>query len=109
MSYLGLAERIIEGDKISRGEACEILDSPPQDLLAVLDAAFRIRHHYFGRKVQIHQLINAKSGLCPEDCNYCSQSAVSEAPIDKYNLIDHEELMDGAKRAVDAGSSRGET
>lgn len=106
MDYQELAKRIIAGEKLSRNEAVAILDSPAADLLEVMGGAFRIRYHYFGRSVQIHQLINAKSGLCPEDCSYCSQSAVSAAEIEKYNLIDFDRLMEGAKCAAEAGSRR---
>lgn len=106
MDYQELAKRVIAGEKPSREEAVEILDSPAEDMLEVMGGAFRVRYHYFGRSVQIHQLINAKSGLCPEDCSYCSQSAVSEAEIEKYSLIDHDHLLEGAKRAAEAGSRR---
>ncbi len=106
MDYQELAKRVIAGEKPSRREAVEILDSPAEYLLEVMGGAFRVRYHYFGRSVQIHQLINAKSGLCPEDCSYCSQSAVSEAEIEKYSLIDHDRLLEGAKRAAEAGSRR---
>ncbi len=106
MDYRELAGRVIEGEEASRAEGEAILDSPDEDLLALLDGAFRIRREYFGLSVQIHQLMNAKSGLCPEDCSYCSQSAVSEAEIEKYGLLDHEHLLDGARRAAEAGSRR---
>ncbi len=106
MDYQELAKRVIAGEKPSREEAAAILDSPPEDLLDVMGGAFRVRYHYFGRSVQIHQLINAKSGMCPEDCSYCTQSAVSGAEIEKYGLIDHDRLMEGAQRAAEAGSRR---
>ena len=51
-------------------------------------------------------LQNARSGLCPEDCHYCSQSAVSTAPITKYRLLPSEQLLSGARKAVAAGASR---
>jgi biotin synthase len=48
--------------------------------------------------------MNAKSGLCPEDCHYCSQSKVSDAPIPKYNILSRDKLMDGAKLAAERQS-----
>jgi biotin synthase len=45
-------------------------------------------------------IINAKSGLCPEDCGYCAQSAVSSAPVQKYTLLDKESLLAGAREAL---------
>jgi biotin synthase len=44
-------------------------------------------------------LINAKSGICPEDCGYCSQSIVSTAPVAKYQLLSRETLLAGARQA----------
>jgi biotin synthase len=51
-------------------------------------------------------LQNAKSGLCPEDCHYCSQSSVSEAPIERYPFLSREQLVQGAQRAKEAGAVR---
>jgi biotin synthase len=48
--------------------------------------------------------MNAKSGLCPEDCGYCSQSKVSEAEIPRYNLLSAPKLMDAAKLAAERQS-----
>jgi biotin synthase len=72
----------------------------------LLSAAFKVRHRYFGKRVQIHVLQNAKSGLCPEDCHYCSQSSVSEAPIDRYPFMSKEKLLESAKQAKAAGAVR---
>jgi biotin synthase len=48
--------------------------------------------------------MNAKSGLCPEDCHYCSQSKVSEADIPRYNLLSRDKLLDGARLAAERNS-----
>jgi len=56
--------------------------------------------------VKICQLRNARSGLCPEDCHYCSQSAISEAAIPRYRLDSVGELLAGARRAVASGAKR---
>lgn len=45
-------------------------------------------------------IINAKSGLCPEDCGYCSQSVISQASVPKYTMLDKETLLAGAREAM---------
>jgi len=83
-----------------------VLNAPDEQLPELLSAAFKVRHRYFGKRVQIHVLQNAKSGLCPEDCHYCSQSSVSEAPIDRYPFMSKEKLLESAKQAKAAGAVR---
>lgn len=99
MNYSELADRALAGDTLSDEEARAVLAAPDADLPEMLAAAFRLRRHYFGLDVQIHVLTNAKSGLCPEDCHYCSQSSVSNAPIERYALLRPERLLEEAKRA----------
>lgn len=101
MNWLQLAEEVIEGKKITNDEAMAILTSDDDDLLKLLDGAFAIRKHYYGKKVKLNMIMNAKSGYCPEDCGYCSQSSKSTAPIDKYPFISKEEILEGAKRAYE--------
>ncbi len=97
----GLADRVLAGHQLTFEEGLTILRSPDDDLLDVLSAAFRIRRQYFGKTVQLYFLMNAKSGLCPEDCTYCSQSKISTAEIPKYNLLSAEKLLDGARMAAE--------
>ncbi len=73
-SWNALADRVLAGHAVTADQAQTILEAPDQEVLDLLAAAFRIRRHYFDRTVQLYFLMNAKSGLCPEDCGYCSQS-----------------------------------
>lgn len=100
-----LADEVLSGRPITRDEGLDLLASGDDELLAVLDAAFRVRRRYFGRRVQLYMLMNAKSGLCPEDCGYCSQSKLSTAPIPKYNFLNREQLLDGAREAAERQAS----
>lgn len=94
-----LADRVLDGHCLTMDEGLAVLDAPQDELLELLAAAYRVRRKYFGNTVQLYLLMNAKSGLCPEDCGYCSQSKVSTAEIPKYNLLNREKLLDGARVA----------
>lgn len=96
-----LANRSLQGDILSEDEALAVLRAPDEDLLDILAAAYRVRRRYFANTVQLYFLMNAKSGLCPEDCHYCSQSKVSEAEIPRYNILSREKLLDGARLAAE--------
>jgi biotin synthase len=99
-----LAARVLDGGSVSRSEALAILDSHDDELLDVVAGAFEIRQRFFGKTVQLYFLMNAKSGLCPEDCHYCSQSKISDAPIPKYSILSREKLLDGARVAAERQS-----
>jgi biotin synthase len=103
-NWLDLADRVLAGYDLTEDDALSILRAPDADLLEILAAAYRVRRRWFGNTVQLYFLMNAKSGLCPEDCHYCSQSKVSEATIPKYNLLSRDKLLDGARVAAERGS-----
>jgi len=96
-----LAERALAGEKLTLEQALEVLAAPDEELVDLLAAAFRVRRHYYGTRVRLNFLVNAKSGHCPEDCGYCSQSRVSTAEIPHHQLLSKEELVEGADRAVE--------
>ena len=99
-----LADNILAGHELTPSEGLEIVQSSDDDLLDVLSAAFTIRRKHFGKTVQLYFLMNAKSGLCPEDCSYCSQSKDSTAEIPKYNILSRDKLLDGARIAAERQS-----
>jgi len=94
-----LAGRVLAGHKLTEEDGLAILRSDDNELLDVLGAAYRVRYRWFANRVRLNFLINAKSGLCSEDCGYCSQSSVSRAEIPKYDLLDPEKILDGARIA----------
>ena len=102
--WMTMAESVLAGGTIDRDAARAILTASDVDLLDVLAAAWRVRHHHFGNTVQLFFLMNAKSGLCPEDCGYCSQSKVSEAEIPRYNLLSAPKLLEAARLAAERQS-----
>ncbi|WP_321828105.1 biotin synthase BioB [Bacillus paralicheniformis] len=99
--WMELAERVLDGGEVTEKEALSILECSDDDVLLLMHAAFQIRKRYFGKKVKLNMIMNAKSGLCPENCGYCSQSSISRAPIDSYRMVDKTTLLEGAKRAHD--------
>ncbi|MBW8004956.1 MAG: biotin synthase BioB [candidate division NC10 bacterium] len=106
MDYHKLAEKSLRGEVLTRQEMGSVLGAPAGEISSLLNAALRVRQHFWGRKVHLHMLTNARSGLCPEDCHYCSQSAISQAPIAKYPLLSRETLLEGAQRAKAARAVR---
>lgn len=94
-----------------------VLATSDDDLLDLVAAGYRVRRHYFGRRVKVNFLVNLKSGLCPEDCSYCSQRLGSEADILRYTWLKPEAAVAaaaagvarGARRVCLVGSGRGPT
>src|SRR6478752_7920307 len=104
LNWSALADRVLDGYSLTADEALGVLRADDDELLDILAAAFKIRRQWFGKTVQLYFLMNAKSGLCPEDCHYCSQSKDSTAEISKYNLLSRDKLLDGARMAAERGS-----
>lgn len=96
-----MADGALAGKCLSREESLAVLRAPDEVLLEQLNAAYRVRHHYWGNRVRLHYLLNAQSGLCPEDCHYCSQSKISTAEIEKYPLLAKEKILEAAGRATE--------
>ena len=101
-----LADRVLAGAELDRATARVVLEWPNDTLHELLAATLRVRAVAFGRRVKICVLRNAQSGICPEDCHYCSQSRISRAEIPVYRLQSVEELVEGARLAVASGARR---
>lgn len=104
MDWNSLADRTLAGHDVTTDEALAVLRAPDDDLLPLLHAAFRLRARHHGRDVRIHVLRNAKSGLCPENCAFCSQSVAFHTEAPRYQMQTVEELVDGAREAARMGA-----
>ncbi|WP_343076207.1 biotin synthase BioB [Natronoglycomyces albus] len=74
--------------------------------MEIVAAAAQLRHEHFGNKVKLNYLVNLKSGLCPEDCGYCSQRLGSKADILKYKWLSADDATSQASAGVQGGASR---
>jgi biotin synthase len=101
-----LADRALRGEPLTREDALKVLASTDDALMDVVAAAFRVRRHFFGRRVKLNYLINIKSGLCPEDCFYCSQRVGSSAEVLKYTWLKKDEVLAHAEAGVAGGARR---
>lgn len=100
LDWQRLADRSLAGELLTRDEARAVLTASDDQLLDQLAAAYRVRRATWGNRVRLHFLLNAQSGLCPEDCGYCSQSKISAAEIEKYPMLAQEKILEAADRAA---------
>src|SRR6516165_8112585 len=104
MTWLdSIADKALDRVLPDRAEALAVLASGDDELLDVVAAAFRVRREFFGRRVKLNYLVNIKSGLCPEDCSYCSQRLGSSADVLKYTWLKPDEVISSAEAGVQAG------
>lgn len=104
MLWNDLAACALGGEAITRQEALQVLAVPEEELLDLVAACYRVRRHYHGKRIKLNMLINAKSGLCAEDCGYCSQSVLSQTGVDRYTLQSTAVLVEGARQAMEVNS-----
>ena len=73
---------------LTRDEALAVARISLDELPALIALAHRVRLAYCGAEVELESLINAKSGACPEDCAFCSQSVHFRTGVDVYAFLD---------------------
>ncbi|WAT16698.1 biotin synthase BioB [Aurantiacibacter sp. MUD11] len=88
----------------TREEIAELFDLPFTELL--FRAASVHREHHQPDQVQLCTLLSIKTGGCPEDCGYCSQSAHADSGVEATKLMDVRQVLQSAAQAKDAGSQR---
>jgi biotin synthase len=96
-------KKILAGGNIKLPEAKRLLNS--NDISTLAECANTITHVFNGDSVDVETLINAKSGNCPEDCSFCSQSIFYNTGINKYKLLSKDTIVKKAQKAKENGSS----
>ncbi len=87
-----------------RADIDALMSTPFTELVFL--AAEVHRENFNPNEVQASRLLSIKTGGCPEDCGYCSQSAKFETGLKASKLMDHDAVVATAKRAKDEGASR---
>lgn len=85
-------------------EALTLYEAPFNDLL--FQAQTVHREHFDPNKVQLSRLLSIKTGGCPEDCAYCSQSTHHDSGLRASRLMEVERVVAEARKARDAGATR---
>jgi len=101
-----LVERALRGEPPGREESLAVLRLPDAETPALVAEVSRVRRRFFQDRVKLNFLLNIKSGLCPEDCHYCSQSRLSTAAIRRYRMLEPAEAVEAAAIAVASGAKR---
>ena len=100
-----LADRALTSETITPDVALEILNLPETEVPALVALAHQVRLDKAGAEVEVESIISAKTGGCPEDCAFCSQSRHWPTPVRPEPFIDIPPLVDAAKRAQDQGAT----
>ncbi|MBA15059.1 MAG: biotin synthase, partial [Sphingomonas sp.] len=88
----------------TREEIAELFDLPFGELLFRAQTVHR--EHHAPDQVQLCTLLSIKTGGCPEDCGYCSQSVSADSGVKATKLMDVRAVLQSAAQAKDAGSQR---
>lgn len=102
-----IEEQVLEqGEPITPEQALALIDLPDAELPALIALAHRVRLRYCGEAVEVESLISAKTGGCPEDCAFCSQSARFHAQIETHPFLSAEQVLASAKSAEELGATQ---
>lgn len=99
-----IAEKIIFGERLTRGDDFEFLLTTPLEELQ--HGAHLIQKNFCGNHIDLCTIINGKSGRCGENCKYCAQSACHKTGIEEYDFLPAEEILAAAKLNEKFGVNR---
>jgi biotin synthase len=103
---MDLGKKVLEGGQVTKEEALQLAALPDCDLPFLLAMADKIRRHFVGDEVDLCSIVNGRSGLCPENCAFCAQSAHHKAAINVYPLMSADDFVAAAKKAEAGGALR---
>lgn len=95
---MNLANNILSGKHLTKEQAYDIYTNDDIETMDLVNEAYKLRHYYYGKKVKLNMILNAKSGICPEDCGYCGQSRDMKHK-ERYALVSQEKIEQGAAAA----------
>lgn len=97
-------DSILQHNGISSQEAQQLGTLPAGDIVKLFETTNELRQHFKGSSVNLCSIVNAKSGLCPEDCKFCAQSAHYRTEAKSYPLLRTTTIAEKAVNAAGAGA-----
>ena len=98
-------EQVLErGERLIEEQILEVLTSPDEDLPALLALAHEVRMKWCGPEVEVEGIVSIKTGGCPEDCHFCSQSGQFTSPV-RSVWLNIPELVKAAEQTAATGAS----
>src|SRR2546430_2377238 len=99
------AQAVLEtGIGLAEPDVLAVLRLPDDDLPAILDLAHRVRMRWCGPEVEVEGIVSVKTGGCPEDCHFCSQSGLFASPV-RAVWLDIPALVEAARQTAATGAS----
>ncbi len=99
-------KRLLDGGELTFDEALSLTEVPEEYVPALAKAADMVRRKYTSDSIDLCSIINARSGRCPEDCKFCTQSSHHDTDAPVYPMKPIEEIVAAAKKAESAGAHR---
>lgn len=96
---------LVERRRLTRDEVLAVAAVDLTELPDLIALAHKVRLTWCGETVELESLVNAKSGACPEDCGFCSQSVAFKTDVDVHPYMDQDALVAAARASRDAGAS----
>jgi len=93
-----------EGRSLGQADLVEVLNLPEEQIPALLGLAHEVRVRWCGPEVEVEGIVSLKTGGCPEDCHFCSQSGKFESPV-RSVWLNIPELVEAAKQTAATGAS----
>jgi biotin synthase len=98
-------EQVLEqGEGLSEAQVLDVLRLPDEALDPLLQLAHEVRMRWCGPEVEVEGIVSLKTGGCPEDCHFCSQSGLFESPV-RAAWLDVPMLVEAAKQTAKTGAT----
>lgn len=105
-NIVSLGEKVLDGYRLTADDAAALTRVASPDIPILAAYANKIRHRYTGEGVDMCGIVNARSGLCSEDCKFCAQSVHHSTSAPVYPLLDAGQIVAAARKAQDEGAKR---
>ena len=99
------AALLVERRRLDAGELAALAALPAARLGDLCQLAHEVRTEWCGDTVEVEGILSVKTGGCPEDCHFCSQSAQFETTVAATPFLDREEVLEAARETAKLGAS----